>query len=135
MVLHEIERCPEKKKLLLSSNNLIVLGGPGSGKTTIALIKAKREIQSLLCGQKVLFLSFSRDAVKRVIEASSLHIDKFSLKLIEINTYHGFCWNILRSHGYLVNKNYPFKIMTSADEAVRMADIQKDEREEKRIFF
>ena len=38
-----------------STGHVIVLGGPGSGKTTIALLKANKEAPSLLEGQKVLF--------------------------------------------------------------------------------
>ncbi len=113
-------------------DNLIILGGPGSGKTTIALIKAEKEANSLFIGQKVLFLSFARATVSRVIEGATHLIDKKSLKYIEINTYHGFFWNILRSHGYLINKNYPFTIMNAANEAVRMANIPKEERKKRR---
>ena len=127
-----IKICEKRKRLLSSPNNLIVLGGPGSGKTTIALIKAKKEVELLSNGQKILFLSFARATVARVVESASRHIDRVSLKFIEINTYHGFFWNILRSHGYLVNKNYPFTIMNAANEAVKMANIKTEKRKIKR---
>ena len=127
-----IKICEERKRLLSSSNNSIVLGGPGSGKTTIALLKAKEEVSSLSTGQKILFLSFARATVARVLESSSQYIDRVSLKSIEINTYHGFFWSILRSHGYLINKKYPFKILNPSSEAVRMSNIKSADRASKR---
>jgi len=36
----------EKQKVLDTTGNLLVMGGPGSGKTTIALLKAKHIIES-----------------------------------------------------------------------------------------
>lgn len=42
-------------------------GGPGSGKTTIALLKAQKRIPDLKPGQEILFLSFSRAAVRQVL--------------------------------------------------------------------
>ena len=117
----EIKICEERSKLLISNRNLIILGGPGSGKTTIALLKANKEIESLLSGQKILFLSFAKATVARVQEGMSENIDKNSLHFIEISTYHGFFWNILRCHGYLLNEKFPFQILTSADQAIQMA--------------
>ena len=129
--------CKEREQLLSSTNHLIVLGGPGSGKTTIALLKSNREIRVLSNGQKILFLSFARSTVARVLEGASEMIDKDSLKSIEISTYHSFFWNILRSHGYLLNKNYPFKLLSPASEAVRMAQIKssKDRKTERERIF
>ena len=123
-----IENCEKRKELLSSTNHLIVLGGPGSGKTTIALLKAKEEIRNLLTDRKILFLSFARATVARVLENISEIIDKNLLRSIEINTYHSFFWNILRSHGYLLNKMYPFKILNPANEAVQMAYVNKKNR-------
>ena len=58
---------------------MLVTGGPGAGKTTIALLKARMRIEEgLLSGQSVLFLSFSRAAVARVVEASQAEVPKTS---------------------------------------------------------
>ena len=94
------ELSESKKELLKTVGNILVLGGPGSGKSTIALLKAKNVIdkKELKNKQKVLFLSFARATVanieQKVIDfKSSKSLDHH----LEINTYHGFAWNILKS--------------------------------------
>ena len=55
----ELRMCNRRNALLGASDNLLVLGGPGSGKTTIALVKAATEIErdALAAGQKIFFLA------------------------------------------------------------------------------
>lgn len=86
---------------LSSNGHALVLGGPGSGKTTSALLKAGREIESglLSVGQHIAFLSFARATVARVAERAAQLLPAASTARIEINTYHGFTWKLLRSHG------------------------------------
>ena len=63
--------CKERQKILDEVGHILVTGGPGSGKTTIAIKKATERIEyGLLPGQSVLFLSFSRAAVARIIESA-----------------------------------------------------------------
>ena len=52
------EICAKRQAVIDAAGHNLVLGGPGAGKTTLALLKAKPLIASLKPGQKVLFLSF-----------------------------------------------------------------------------
>ena len=56
----------DAQSALKSEYPVLVLGGPGSGKTTLSLLKAKTYASELSDGQAVLFLSFSRAAVRQV---------------------------------------------------------------------
>ena len=57
-------------EIMAAQGHLLVTGGPGSGKTTVSILKAAEIAkQHLGPGQKVLFLSFARATVSRVVEA------------------------------------------------------------------
>jgi len=65
------EPCPLRDSVLACEGHALVIGGPGSGKTTIALRKAVKRIQQgMTPGQSALFLSFSRAAVTRILDAA-----------------------------------------------------------------
>lgn len=81
---------------------IMVLGGPGSGKTTLSLLKAQRIISQLEPGQQVLFLSFSRAAVRQVITRTRDVLTADERSKISVQTYHAFCMDILRAHGRLI---------------------------------
>lgn len=86
---------------------VLVTGGPGSGKTTLALLKAQRQLAGLEAGQEVLFLSFSRAAVRQVLVRCKDILAASERKRITVRTYHAFCMDILRSHGRLLNGKHP----------------------------
>lgn len=128
----------ERSLLLESTGHLLVLGGPGSGKTTVAITKAEREIHSgiLSPGQRILFLSFARATVARVAERSRGLIRPEDRRQLEINTYHGFAWNLLRSHGYLLHAGRPIALLPPPEAASRLAETPAELRdaEKQRLF-
>ena len=129
-----------KRELLKTDGNLLILGGPGSGKTTIALLKARYDIinNSLLSGQQILFLSFARVTVSRVEEQlAGLDFSSEIKRQIEINTYHGFTWSILKSHGYLLCNFRQINLLPPPEAAAKLAEIATDQRhsEKRRLFF
>ncbi len=129
---------PEKERLLDTQGHILALGGPGSGKTYIALLKADREIKErrLQRGQHILFLSFARATIARVAQQAGTLISGPDRKALEINTYHGFAWNILQSHGYLLNTNKRIRLLPPPEAASRLAEIHADARsEEKHRLF
>lgn len=127
---------PEKQKLLDTEGHILALGGPGSGKTYIALLKADREAYKLKPRQRILFLSFARATIARVIETTGKLVSSPARKVLEINTYHGFAWKLLRSHGYLLNANSTIRLLPPPEAASRLADIHLDVRasEKRRLF-
>ncbi len=126
--MFQLNEDDKRRNIMKSSGPLLIMGGPGSGKTTIALFKAKHIIERELLqpGQKVLFLSFARATISRVEEQAGNLIPDIIKMHIEINTYHGFIWNILKHHGYLLNRK-PLKILPPHEAARKLASVEKED--------
>jgi DNA helicase-2/ATP-dependent DNA helicase PcrA len=112
------EEAADPRELILNAqSHVLVLGGAGSGKTTVALRKAVRRIESgLLPGQSVLFLSFSRAAVARISDASKTEAPVDKRGQLHVQTFHSFCWSLLKSYGYLLGAPKKTKILLPQDE-------------------
>jgi len=108
---------PSRQDILGATGHVLVTGGPGCGKTTIALQKAMKRIdEGLLPGQRVLFLSFSRAAVARVVQASRMHMPRKIRESLDVQTFHSFYLMLLRSHGYLLGAPRPLQLLLPQDE-------------------
>jgi len=84
-----MELTEKQLKVMASDGHLLVTGGPGSGKTTISILKAAQVAEgSLRPQQKVLFLSFARASVARVVEAieEEQSIPRDAKRRIEVET-------------------------------------------------
>lgn len=114
-----------RNNILHTSGHLLIEGGPGCGKTTIALLKAKKNVERLEQEQRILFLSFSRAAVRQVTERMSGILTSADRKAIEVRTFHAFFLEVIRSHGCLLT-GAPARFITPEREAQRRADYDGD---------
>lgn len=102
---------------LRSKYPVLVLGGPGSGKTTLSLLKAKTHVSELLDGQAILFLSFSRAAIRQVEIRYHDLLNEQEQQSIEVRTYHSFALDVIKAHGKLLTGKYP-RIISPGKEAL-----------------
>lgn len=113
-----IHLCDKRKAILKQRGHILVTGGPGSGKTTIALLKARQNVPRLKPGQAIAFLSFSRAAVRQIRNRMPAVLDEQERRVIEVSTYHRFCLELLLAHGRLLNGRIP-RILTPLAERLR----------------
>lgn len=123
------ELTDKQKEILRVEGHALVKGGPGSGKTTVSILKAGKIVREGLCRpRRVLFLSFARATVSRVLEAID-ETGELSLEIrrqIEVDTYHAFFWRLIRSHGYLLGLPRRLNVLTPQSEAVALSDIRNE---------
>jgi DNA helicase-2/ATP-dependent DNA helicase PcrA len=122
-------KCPKRASVISCERHCLVIGGPGSGKTTVALRKAVTRInRGIADGQTVLFLSFSRAAVTRVLDAAAkLEIQKSDISCLSIETFHAFFWRLLRAHGYLLGAPRRLSLLLPQDEKALNSGMEEDD--------
>lgn len=125
-----IELDEKREAILAAEGHILVLGGPGAGKTTIALLKAKALFPQLEPGQKLLFLSFSRAAVRQVLKGCQALLTAEERRAIEVKTYHAFCMELLQSQGKLLT-GQPVSILFPTQERLEKARFDGDWEEER----
>ncbi len=122
-----MELTERQKEVIVTDDYLLVTGGPGSGKTMVSILKAAQIAEKgLRPGQKILFVSFARASVSRVVEAIEYEqqISLEQKRLIDVETYHSFFWRILKTHGYLIGLPRRLVILTPSSEAVALSIIR-----------
>ncbi len=124
-----MELTGKQLQIMDAVGHVLVTGGPGSGKTTISILKAAQIVErDLRPGQKALFLSFARATVSRVVEAIEYEqrIPREQKTRIDVETYHSFFWRILKAHGYLVGVPRRVSILTPPAEAIALSTVRNE---------
>lgn len=131
-------------RVLDADTDLLVVGRPGTGKTTVALAKAAGFVErNLKPHQQVLFISFSNAAVQRIQASARLGLPRSVRTRIQILTFHGLCYQFLRAHARRAGIPSPFSLLPpEAEKIIRVtekdgaeAEFARIEREEGRVRF
>ncbi|MBA4020911.1 MAG: hypothetical protein C0482_00955 [Gordonia sp.] len=112
---------------------IVVLGGAGSGKTTTAAATAAKRLadddarraalqRSTPIGSaptitptgRIMFLSFSRTSVSQILDRAASVLGTHQSR-IEVVTFHGFAWRVLRDFGRHYGVPHPLRVRSAAE--------------------
>ena len=121
--MKQIQLDRRRRAILDCDGHIVIEGGPGCGKTTIALLKAAKCAAELEAEQRILFLSFSRAAVRQVTERMRSTLSRDHRSQLEVRTFHAFFLDLIRSHGRLLTGGQA-RFITPEREAIVRADFE-----------
>lgn len=124
--MKEIKLDERRQAILASTGHIVIEGGPGCGKTTIALLKAAQCCAVLEPEQRILFLSFSRAAVRQVTDRMRTTLSPTQRATLEVRTFHSFFLDLVRSHGRLLTGKQA-RFITPEREAILRAEFEGDD--------
>lgn len=109
----------QKKAVEWSGGNLLVLAGPGSGKTRVLTIRIASLIHNFPDKRfRVLGLTFTSKAASEMRERTKNLIPPSYEKRFSLSTFHSFSTDILRQHGSHIGLEPDFNILTQDEDRV-----------------
>lgn len=111
--------CQQRKvvdAVIQSDDSILVLGGPGTGKTTTALWSARSYLENSdeTPSPRVLFMTFSRSAVSQIMARSPGVLSGYDGK-VEVTTFHALAYRLVGSFGrYAGYGAAPLSVQTEA---------------------
>jgi DNA helicase-2/ATP-dependent DNA helicase PcrA len=113
---------PEQQGIIDTDSSAIVIAGPGTGKTRTAIEKARLHCARLdpVKRQRVLFLSFSNAAVRRLSDAAAVNFSRDERRLLRFMTYHSYAAEMLRHYGRFAGLPPKIQIMDTIEQALTL---------------
>lgn len=106
----------QKKAIKWNDGPVVVLAGPGSGKTAVLTDRIRRILMETDEETfRILALTFTNKAAQEMSERILNGIDDIDHRLY-VGTFHSFCSEVLRNHGSYVGVKSDFDIYSSNDD-------------------
>jgi DNA helicase-2/ATP-dependent DNA helicase PcrA len=95
---------------------LMVLAGPGSGKTTVLTQRIIRILNESIDERfRILALTFTKNAAKNMREKIDAAVSK-GRERVNLTNFHSFCVDVIRQHGELEGIDTTFSILTTEED-------------------
>src|SRR5262245_4638564 len=119
---------PQRQAVAHIDGPLLVLAGPGSGKTTVVTRRVANLVANGIPPWQILALTFTNKAAGEMRERilKLLPADLPGIRGLTISTFHSFCARLLRRYGPLANLSERFSIYDSGDQRDAMKQALKD---------
>ncbi|MFA5087843.1 MAG: ATP-dependent helicase [Candidatus Omnitrophota bacterium] len=102
------------KAILHAGSHLLIVAGPGTGKTHTLVHRMAHISGQLERGQKILAVTFTNKAAREMSQRLAGLLDHHSGK-VTAGTFHHFCLSILRQYGSRIAQGENFQIATEPD--------------------
>src|SRR3954470_19031611 len=103
---------------------LLILAGPGSGKTRVVTHRIAHLLQQGIAGKNILALTFTNKAAD---EMKARLARLVPLPTVWMGTFHRFCARLLRMYGQLVGLSENYSIYDVEDSRKMLAEAILDE--------
>ncbi|MFF2147741.1 ATP-dependent helicase [Kitasatospora sp. NPDC058190] len=100
---------------------LLVLAGPGTGKTTTLVEAVARRVQDGTDPEKILVLTFSRKAAMELRDRMSGRLGTAAAP--QATTFHSFCYALLRSHQDPQDYAEPLRLLSGPEQDVMVREL------------
>lgn len=114
---------PQKAAVEHFDGPLIVLAGPGSGKTRVITYRIARLMQRGVHADEILALTFTNKAAREMSERVHGLLKGIQ---VQVSTFHSFCARLLRRFPDQVGLKANFTILDSTDQVQLVRRIMKD---------
>ncbi|MFC1867886.1 UvrD-helicase domain-containing protein [Thermodesulfobacteriota bacterium] len=109
----------QKKAVLHEGSHLLIVAGPGTGKTMTLSRRIAHTIRSRLAAQEqILALTFTNKAAKEMRKRIDALLPEHQSGKVRAVTFHGFCLEVLRGEAEKLNLPSGFTLCSEQDSSI-----------------
>jgi ATP-dependent helicase/nuclease subunit A len=101
---------------------VLVSAGAGSGKTTMLVERAAREVENGVDPESIFVVTFTERAASELAERMRSRLQSVGLQeraeRISVSTIHGLCGSILREHAFALGLDPEFRVLDEASAGI-----------------
>jgi DNA helicase-2/ATP-dependent DNA helicase PcrA len=112
----------QRKAVEICDGALVVLAGPGAGKTRVIIEKIKHLARSGIKPERVLALTFSQRATAEMMERLESDSPRIA-ELVEISTIHSWCADLVRRQSFRLGFPQSISLMSESQARLLLRDI------------
>ena len=101
----------------------LVRAGPGTGKTATLIRRLAFLLDRGEAPESILVLTFSNDAAQEIRDRLERRFDAHVARTVDVQTFHGFGWSVLRSYGDRVGLGDDARILDEAGSEALVRDL------------
>ncbi|WP_371498951.1 ATP-dependent helicase [Kitasatospora sp. NBC_00374] len=114
-----------------ASGPLLVLAGPGTGKTTTLVEAVARRIADGTDPERILVLTFSRKAAMELRDRMTARVGNGLAP--QATTFHSFCYALLRAHQSPEEYAEPLRLLSGPEQDVMVRELLAGDAEDARL--